>query len=144
MNTVSITGRLVEDIRLNATGNGVEVANGKIASQRPFKNKQGEYEADFVEFTVWRGKAPIMAEYIKKGDFFGITGRLETKMRERDGVKYPEVKVIVEDFDFPQRPKSESNQQNNDRSASNQQPKNDDPFADNGQPIHISDDSLPF
>lgn len=140
MNVVNITGRLVDDIRLSATNNGIEVANGKMAVQRKFKNSQGEYEADFVEFTVWRGAAPVMANYIKKGDFFGISGHLETKLRDREGVKYNEVKVIVDDFDFPVKPKSnnQSNKQNN------QQQRNDDPFADNGEPIDISDDDLPF
>lgn len=138
MNTVNLTGRAAKDFELRYTQSGKAVANGTIAVQRNFKNGQGEYEADFVDLVAWGKTGELMSEYIKKGDPFGIVGRLQNRIWEKDdGSKQKVTEVNVSEFDFPVKPKG--NQQ---VAKADAEPKN--PFSDDGQPIDISDLDLPF
>lgn len=135
MNTVSLTGRNVKEIELRALTTGKMVASGTIAVQRSFKNQAGEYEADFVDFQAWGKTGELIAQYVKKGDFFGISGELRTRTYEKDGQKRKITEVNVSSFDFPQKKESKPQQQNNQS--------NNDPF-NNSTPADIDDSSLPF
>jgi single-strand DNA-binding protein len=132
MNIIAVTGRSVKDIELRATPSGSFVGNGTIAVRRDFKNKQsGEYETDFINFVALGKTAEIMADYVKKGDQFGVTGRLQIRVWNKDdGTKQYFTEVIVSSFDFPNK-KSEANN----AQQSNQ---------NNSGPIEVSDDDLPF
>ena len=135
MNVITLTGNATKDIDLRYSESGKPVGNGSIAVRRSFKNNQGEYETDFFNFVVFGKASEVMAQYIKKGDRFGITGTLQNRVWEKDdGEKRYFTEVIVNGFDFPDRPK-QSNQQS--QSQSN-------PFQNDGEPIDISDKDLPF
>ena len=146
MNSINLTGRAVKEIELRYTPSGKAVASGTIAVQRKFKNAQGEYESDFIDFVSWGKGGELMANHIKKGEHFGITGTLQTRTYENnEGRKIKVTEVNVSDFDFPVRPKS-SNQGNNQNTNQSEPPKrvDTDPFANDGKPIDISDNDLPF
>lgn len=141
MNVITLTGNAVKDIELRYTPNGKAVGNGTIAVRRDFKNQNGEYETDFINFVSLGKTGEIMANHIKKGDKFGITGRLQIrKWTKDDGSTQYFTEVIVNGFDFPDKKRNE--QQDNPRRRNEPPVSNNDPFA--GQSISISDDSLPF
>ena len=144
MNIITLTGNAVKEIDLRYTPNGKAVGSGTIAVRRDFKNQQGEYETDFINFVALGKTGEIMANYIKKGDKFGINGRLQIRKWEKDnGEKQWFTEVVVNGFDFPYKQREE---QGNTNTSSNRQTQNNndsDPFS-NGQTIDISDDSLPF
>lgn len=156
MNVITLTGNSTKDVELRYTPNGKAVGNGTIAVRRDFKNQQGEYETDFINFIALGGLSEVMANHIKKGDKFGITGRLQIRIWENDeGKKNYFTEVVVNSFDFPN--KKQNNQGNTDnsreyqnnrkeqqRSNNNYTKVDDDPFANNGKTIDISDDDLPF
>lgn len=71
LNQLVVVGRLVN----NPIENGEEVSI-TLAVQRPFKNQEGEYEVDFIPFTLRMGIAEQTKEYCKKGDLVGIKGRI--------------------------------------------------------------------
>lgn len=48
LNKVILVGRLTRDPELRYTQSGHPVANFTLATDRPFKNAQGEREADFI------------------------------------------------------------------------------------------------
>jgi len=146
MNVITLTGNAVRDIEIKITGNGKTIANGTIAVKRDFKNPSGEYETDFIDFIALGKTGEIMGNYIKKGDKFGITGRLQIrKWTKDDGTNRYFTEVVVSNFDFPN---NGNNQRNNDQSSNQQQTNNDqsynDPFANGGQTIDILDSDLPF
>jgi single-strand DNA-binding protein len=134
MNIIVLTGNSVKDIDLKYNDNtGKAIGNGTIAVQRNYKNREGKYDTDFFNFVVMGKQAEVMAEYIKKGDKFGINGTLQNRVWEKEnGDKQYFTEVFVNGFDFPVKPKS-SNQSNS-----------QDPFKDNGTPVDISDSDLPF
>lgn len=141
MNVITVSGRAVRDLELRFTPDGKAVANGAIAVQRNFKNREGNYEADFIDFVSWGKQGEIMAEYIRKGDQFGISGRLQTRTYQNNEGKNVKVsEIVVSEFDFPNKPKTSN--QSESRNIS-QNTRSDDPFA-KGQPIDISDQDLPF
>lgn len=138
MNNVTLTGRTTKDIELRYTQSGKAVASGTIAVQRKFKNANGEYEADFINFVAWGKTGELMAQYVGKGEHFGISGTLQTRSYDNnEGNKVFVVEVNVQEFDFPVKPKGKP-------SKEAQFDTSDDPFANEGKPIDISDDELPF
>jgi single-strand DNA-binding protein len=101
MNIIALTGNATKDVELKYTPNGKGVANGTIAVRRDFKNQKGEYETDFINFVAIGGLSEVMANHIKKGDKFGINGRLQIRKWEKDnGDKQYFTEVIVNGFDF--------------------------------------------
>ena len=79
INQVTLVGRLTKDPELRYTAEGKAVSNVTIAVNRPFRNKEGEYEADFVQCTLWKKTAENTAQYCRRGSIIGITGRIQTR-----------------------------------------------------------------
>ncbi|MEH7355091.1 single-stranded DNA-binding protein [Neobacillus drentensis] len=140
MNVITLTGNATKDFELKYTPNGKPVGSGTIAVRRDFKNQQGEYETDFINLVVLGKLSEVMANHIRKGDKFGVTGRLQIRIWNKDnGEKAYFTEVVVNGFDFPDKKKQDNPPQQN---RGNQRV-NDDPFAGSGQ-IDINSDDLPF
>lgn len=138
MNIITVTGNATKDLELRFGPSGTAFASGSIAVRRDFKNQAGEYETDFFNFTAIGKTGEIMANHIKKGHKFGITGRLQNRTWESNGEKKYATEILVNGFDFPYESRSNG-------TAPNTQTKPDnDPFNNNNGQINISDDSLPF
>lgn len=86
MNNISLIGRPTKDIELKYLANtGMAVGNFILAVDKKLsREKKEEFErmnkptADFIPVTLWGKLAENTANYIRKGDQIGITGRLET------------------------------------------------------------------
>ncbi|QQZ09438.1 single-stranded DNA-binding protein [Heyndrickxia vini] len=169
MNRVVLVGRLTKDPDLRYTPSGVAVATFTLAVNRTFTNQQGEREADFINCVVWRKPAENVANFLKKGSLAGVDGRLQTRNYEgQDGKRVYVTEVVAESVQFlePRNANANPNQQggNNDFYGGGQRNQNtpfnqnqnqnqrnqgytrvdEDPFSNDGQPIDISDDDLPF
>lgn len=157
MNRVVLVGRLTRDPDLRYTPNGVAVANFRIAIDRPFSNQQGNRDADFINCVVWRRAAENLATYMKKGSMIGVDGRIQSRSFEgRDGNTVFVTEVVADNIQFleskgtsqsrDQQPSGfQPNQnQNQNQNQTTQTQTNENPFKDNGEPIDISDDDLPF
>ena len=53
LNRIILIGRLTKDPDMRFTQAGKQVTTFTIAVDRPFKNQQGEKEADFINIVVW-------------------------------------------------------------------------------------------
>src|SRR5690625_36691 len=162
LNRVVIVGRLTRDPDLRYTPNGVAVANFTVAANRPFTNQQGNREADFINCVVWRKPAENLANYMKKGNLIGVDGRLQSRSYEgQDGKTVYVTEVVADSVQFLE-PKGSSqgggqspagsqsnqsynqNQGQNQNQNQNQNQQQNNPFKNDGEPIDISDDDLPF
>jgi single-strand DNA-binding protein len=146
-----LVGRLTRDPELRYTQQGTAVANFTIAINRPFKNEQGEQQADFINGVVWRKPAENLAKYMKKGNQIGVDGRLQSRTYEQDGRTVYVTEVIADSIQFLESKgsnKDENNQQQHNNQQNNSQQQNNqnqsNPFVNDGEPIDISDDDLPF
>lgn len=165
LNRVVIVGRLTRDPDLRYTPNGLPVANFTVAANRPYKNQQGEQEADFINCVIWRKPAESLATYMKKGSLVGVEGRIQTRSYEnQEGKMVYVTEVLAENVQFLESRGSNAGQRSDNSSfASNQtysEPFQSDqgranasqaqadsyqkPFSDERQQIDISDDDLPF
>lgn len=162
LNRVVLVGRLTKDPELKYTPSGVAVANFTLAVNRPFTNQSGEREADFINVVVWRRQAENAANFLKKGNLAGVDGRVQTRNYDNNqGQRVFVTEVMAESVQFLE-PKNAGNGSNSNGSGSYDQRQGqgqqnrsqghsggsggyrDDPFANDGRPIDISDDDLPF
>ncbi|CUK44913.1 single-stranded DNA-binding protein [Listeria monocytogenes] len=159
MNRVVLVGRLTKDPDLRYTPAGAAVATFTLAVNRPFKNAQGEQEADFINCVVWRKPAENVANFLKKGSMAGVDGRVQTRNYEgNDGKRVYVTEIVAESVQFlepkqnavegstPNNNQNEANYSNNNKNGSYRasSSQNSDSFANEGKPIDISDDDLPF
>ena len=59
MNRIILLGRLVKDPEVRVTPSDKTVCTFTLAVDRPFKNKDGEKEADFINIVVWGKPAEL-------------------------------------------------------------------------------------
>ena len=101
INQVTLVGRLTKDPELRYTPDGHAVSNVVIAMNRGYKNSSGEYLADFVSCTIWKRAAENTAQYCRKGDVIGITGRIHSRHYENsDGKRVYVTEVVAEYVKF--------------------------------------------
>lgn len=146
INNVVLIGRLTKDPELKYTQTGIATTRFTLAVNRPFKNQNGENEADFINVQVWRKQAENVANYLKKGSLAGVTGRIQTGSYEnQQGQRVYTTDVVADSVQFLE-PRNQNNGpsagQNNQFSGEKQN--SNDPFANSGTPININDDDLPF
>lgn len=141
INNVTLVGRLTKEPELRFTPGGKGVATFTIAVNRPFKNQQGEQEADFISIVVWGRSAENSANFLKKGSLAGVTGRIQTRSYDTDNGKRYVTEVVAEQVAFLE-PKGQQ-QGNSQQQSAPQTRVNEDPFAGGGQ-INIQDDDFPF
>ncbi|MBY0205294.1 single-stranded DNA-binding protein [Paenibacillus cucumis (ex Kampfer et al. 2016)] len=130
LNRVILIGRLTRDPELRYTPNGTATASFNLAVDRPF----GDKETDFIPIVTWRQTAEACANYLRKGRLAAVEGRIQVRNYENnEGNRVYVTEVIADNVRFLER----GEQQGGNRNDS-------DPFNDNGKPIDISDDDLPF
>jgi single-strand DNA-binding protein len=98
MNKWMGTGRLTRDTELRYTPNGTAVADISVCSNRVW-SKDGEKieEATFVDVTLWGKQAESLTEYLTKGTYVEIEGRLKLETWETsEGVKRSKLKVVAD------------------------------------------------
>ena len=95
MNNTYFIGRLVTDPELKKLENDKKVVNVTIAVPRSYKNKDGEYESDFLDCAFWDHNADYVSKMVK-GNEIAVQGRTETRLYEKDGKKVKDYKVVVD------------------------------------------------
>lgn len=142
LNRVVLVGRLTKNPDLRYTSSGIAVANFTIACNRPFKNQQGENEADFINCVVWKKAAENLANYMKKGNMVGVDGRIQTRSYEgQDGKMVYVTEVVAESIQFLE---SRNSQQSNSQQQVNAYNNEVNNIQNEGTQIDIDDSSLPF
>ncbi|RCW42968.1 single-stranded DNA-binding protein [Paenibacillus prosopidis] len=171
LNRVILIGRLTRDPELRYTPAGVAVTQFTIAVDRPFTSGQGEREADFIPVVTWRQLAETCANYLRKGRLTAVEGRIQVRNYENnEGKRVYVTEVIADNVRFLEsnreggaREEGGSNysgagassgggsfggnaSQSGGNRPSGNNSRNDsrDPFQDDGRPIDISEDDLPF
>ncbi len=159
MNKVFLIGRLTKDPELRYTGSNTPVASFTVAVNRNFTNQSGEREADFIPVVVWRKQAENVKNYLTQGSQVAIDGRIQTRSYDdNQGQRRYVTEVIADNVQFLDTKGSRENSTSNNETSNNNptpydfdptdEPKTtdvkNDPFADFGANIEISDDDLPF
>ena len=143
LNRVILIGRLTKDPELRYTPSGVAVTQFTLACDRPFSSGEGkEKEADFIPVVTWRQLAETCANYLKKGRLTAVEGRIQVRNYENnEGKRVYVTEVIADNVRFLESSNKESSNETRNNNSSND---NKAPFSDDGKPIDIADDDLPF
>ncbi|WP_018750423.1 single-stranded DNA-binding protein [Paenibacillus sanguinis] len=160
LNRVILIGRLTRDPELRYTPAGVAVTQFTLAVDRPFTSQGGEREADFIPVVTWRQLAETCANYLRKGRLTAVEGRIQVRNYENnEGRRVYVTEVIADNVRFlesnrdggsggggarEEAPYSGGNSSGNSRGGGFSRSNQNDPFSDDGKPIDISDDDLPF
>ena len=94
INNVTLIGRVVRDIEIKTTNSGKSVASFALAFDVYVKDA----DASFIDCVDWNKAAELLAEYAPKGKQIGITGRLQTRIWEKDDIKRKATEVIIDQF----------------------------------------------
>lgn len=139
MNKFIGLGRLTKDPELRSTQSGLKVASFTLAINRNFKNKEGKYDADFLNCQAFKNTAEFIEKYFKKGSMMAITARAQTRnYDDNDGKKRFVTEFIVEEVYF-----AGSNEKKNETSIEVQQNYTSD-YDTAGSEVTLSDEDLPF
>ena len=105
MNSTQLLGRLTKDPELKYGSSGTAYCKFTLAVNRAFKKD----ETDFINCTAFGKVAETIAEYVRKGDQFAVTGRIQVDVYEKDGEKRYSTGVMVDGFTFIAKAKGEGN-----------------------------------
>ena len=161
MNKVVLLGRLTAKPELRYTPSNVAFLRFTVAVNRPFANKDGNRDADFINVVCWRNQAEAIAKYFDKGNLISLEGRIQTgSYDDKDGNKRFTTDVALDNFEFVEsknarsqynsnydyipeeptpydyQPKTESNNSQNTVNAGQ------DPFSEFGDSVTIDDNFL--
>lgn len=137
MNKVIIIGRFTRDpeIKYSTGENATATARFSLAVNRRFKNKEGNYDADFINCVAFGKTAEFIEKYFSKGMAIGITGRIQTgSYTNKEGQKVYTTDVVVEETEFVES----KNKGTSDNVPNNNANSNSD-FEET-----VSDDEMPF
>jgi single-strand DNA-binding protein len=116
-NNCTFIGNFTRDPELKQTPGGTSVANFTLAVRRAFV-KEGQQDADFINFVAWGKTAEIICKYFKKGNKIAVRGAMRSRTWEdQSKTRHHVVECHVEEMEFV-----ESRKQNNDNAE-------EDPFA---------------
>jgi len=103
LNKVFLYGNLTRDPELKALPSGSNVVNFSVATNRVYKDKNGQQQetTEFHNVVAFGRQAEVIAQYVKKGRPLFIEGRLQTRSWDgQDGKKNYRTEVILEQFQF--------------------------------------------
>ena len=102
INKVELYGNLTRDPEVKALPSGQQVANFAVATNRTFKNKEGQKQeqVEYHNVVAFGRTAEVIGQYLKKGRPIFVEGRLQTRSWDKDGVKQYRTEILVENFQF--------------------------------------------
>lgn len=105
MNTITITGRLTDDISPESYETGEKVTT--VARFTVAVDRGPREGTDFVPVTAFNGLAATCADQIGRGHLVGVVGRLnQAKWTTDEGENRSRLEVIASQVDFLARPAS--------------------------------------
>lgn len=100
LNIFQAIGRLGKDPVIRSTQQGTKVASFSIATSEKWKDKAGEKKekTEWHNCVAWDKLAEIIEKYLKKGGQCYISGPLQTRKWEKDGINHYSTEVVVKNL----------------------------------------------
>lgn len=147
MNKSILIGRLTKDPELRYNDKNKAITNFTVAVHRPYKNENGEYDADFILCKSFGARAETIGKFCRKGDLVGIEGSIRTGSYEKDGQKMYSTEIMVDNVQFLS---PNTNEPSNEKTGKNE-PKNsvkketdEEVYAEFGDLTEIKDEDIAF
>lgn len=106
LNKATLIGNLTRDPELKALPNGQKVASFSLATNRTWKDSNGAKQeaVEYHNVIAFGKQAEVIAQYCKKGNQLLVEGRIQTRSWEKDEVKHYRTEIVVESFQFGNKP----------------------------------------
>lgn len=148
-NKVILVGNLTRDCELRYLPSGSAVCTTGIATNRKFKNQQGEAKEEvcFIDITFFGRTAEIANQYLNRGKKVLVEGRLKLdQWTDQNGAKRSKHSVTVDNLQMLDTKEGAYTPNSNNAYQGNsyQQP-SDNKYTGNDIPdIDIDEDEIPF
>ncbi|MBD5130450.1 MAG: single-stranded DNA-binding protein [Ruminococcaceae bacterium] len=101
MNRVIMMGRIVNELELKTTPNGVTVCSFSLAVDRNYQKKGEDRKTDFFNVVAWRGTAEFITRYFGKGRMILVEGEMQTrKYTDKNGNPATWYEIMVDNAYF--------------------------------------------
>lgn len=142
MNKIHLIGRAVHSPEAKTTKSGTKVCTFTLAVRRRSKDQSGEYQTDFFDVQAWRTLAVLCEKYLEKGKMALVSGSMQSRIYEKDGVKRKVWELVADEVEFLADGKSAANP---DQQQGKAVPKsNTNGFDPANQYTQADDEELPF
>lgn len=112
MNRIILLGRLTREPDVKVTSSDKTTTTFGLAVDRPFKNRDGKTEADFINIVTWNKTAEVAGNYLHKGERCLVEGRLQIRSYEgKDGQKHYVTEVVADRLELIEKKKDSSQKQ---------------------------------
>lgn len=109
MNSVQLTGHLTAEPQLLDKGKQ-DIVHFTVAVQRNYKNREGDYDADFIRCTAFAKRADMIADHFNKGSYIEVTGSWQTgSYEDKSGNRVYTNECVVNNVGFGGGSKKNSN-----------------------------------
>lgn len=138
MNFVNLVGRLARDPDLRRTSNGNAITNFTLATSESKEN------TDFIDCRAFKQNAENLANYKRKGDLIGISGKIKKDVwRDQNGTTQSRTYVIANYIEYLANAKANEGQPQPQPQQTSEQPNfNNNQFDINGW--EMEDDDMQF
>lgn len=140
MNLFMGIGRITKKPELRYTQSNLAITKFNLAINRDTKNKQGEYDTDFINCVAYGKTAELIDKYLVKGSQIAIEGKIQTGSYEKDGKKTYTTDIVVERFTFLEKKATQEATQ----TEIVQKAMSDNPYENFGQQVQMDNEGLPF
>jgi len=109
LNKVMLIGYAGADSEMKFTPAGIPVANFSLAVNETYKNGDGEKKTNtlWIRCVAWRRLAEVVGEFVTRGKFLFVEGRLQLRSyQDREGKKRDVTEVVVHTLSFLGPPKN--------------------------------------
>lgn len=96
-------GRNTKDGEYRTTDNDLKIYTNTLAITNNYKNKDGNYDSEFINYIAYRQTAEYLSKYSSKGTMVQIEGRVHTRSYEKDNEKKYITEIIVENASVLER-----------------------------------------
>ena len=100
LNSCNLVGTIVKMPYVLKDSKDFEHLMFDLEVERPFRNSEGEYEADVFPVEIWDGEADYLMETSEPGDYISVRGRLSTLHCNNGDQKITQVIVTGESFGY--------------------------------------------
>ena len=108
MNNVTLFGRISTNPEVRQTANGNTICSFSLVTNEKWTDTNGikQEKATFHRMVAWGKSGDIIGQYAVKGQEMLIQGRIDNRSWDKpDGSKGYATEIIVEKFEFGQKPK---------------------------------------
>ena len=102
MNKVILIGTVGKDPEVKELQSGSKVANFSIATNKRYKNKQGEKveETEWHNIVIWGNLTSVVDRFVKKGTKLSVSGEIKTEKWDKDGVTQYKVNIVCNELEL--------------------------------------------